>query len=264
MRAVLRTCACALIATFGASAQDATTFNNRVTGALQRMAASDLSERESGFDDLMSFIGDNSGGATSLPDFLGHHRDLADRITLALIKLLNGYNYLFVNDPNPPGTYTEDDSEEYAAAIQVVGELDDERAIPALVGAMTSGSIAHAGILKYGLTALGPVCAELTNQDPLIRYNAVGVGVTILEEDHSAKSHAQALDIIRTALEDLHFVVRSMALEMIEKLSDRAQFSSALQDMANHDPHIMEQPGKAPVYPLRNQAAVLLQKIKKH
>jgi len=227
------------------------------------MADSALSEREAGFDALMALIGDSSDAATSLPGFLAHHQDLADQITLGLIKLLNGYNYLFVSDPNPPGTYTEVDSEAYAAAIAVVASLNDERAAPALVGALPTGRMAYDGVIKYGMKALGAVLAGLKNQNGQVHSCAVDVAVTILEEDHSAKSHGQALDIIRTALVDREMLVRAVALDMVEKLSDRAQFAPILQDIANHDPDVMEQPGGEPVYPLRNQAVALLQKIKK-
>lgn len=136
-----------------------------------------------------------------------------------------------------------------------IEQLDDERTIPALRGCMASGGVIAAGILKYGLKALPAVRAQLTNQNPSIRFNAVGAAVTILEEDHGAKSHAQALGIIRTALADPHFLVRGMALDMIEKLSDRAQFAPVLEYMAEHDTDVAEQPGGERKYPLRGLSA---------
>jgi hypothetical protein len=55
--------------------------NNRATDALRRMTASDLSEREAGFDDLMSAVAaETPGGALDLPDFFARHKDLADPI----------------------------------------------------------------------------------------------------------------------------------------------------------------------------------------
>jgi hypothetical protein len=45
------------------------------------MTASDLSEREAGFDDLMSAVAaETPGGALDLPDFFARHKDLADPI----------------------------------------------------------------------------------------------------------------------------------------------------------------------------------------
>jgi HEAT repeat protein len=102
------------------------------------------------------------------------------------------------------------------------------------------------------------VRARLTNHNSTIRSDAVGVAVTILEEAGDAES----LGIIRTALADPSFDVRWMALEMIEKLSDRAQFASALEYMADHDPDTVAQPDGGQAYTHRDQARELLQKIK--
>jgi len=145
-------------------------------------------------------------------------------------------NYLFVEDKNPPAIYDEGDSEHYAQLIDVVSSLDDERTIPALVGAMTTGGIAERGLLKYGDKALGPVLEELKNSNELLRASALGVAVTILKTKADVGSAARIQDLLLSSLRDTSSAVREQAVMLIGCLDNRQEFVPTLENIATTDP----------------------------
>jgi hypothetical protein len=59
--------------------------------------------------------------------------------------------------------------------VVTVSSLNDDRAIPALVGAMTTGGMAQRGVLKYGDKALTSVMEQLKSSDALVRASALGM-----------------------------------------------------------------------------------------
>ncbi len=195
-----------------------------------------------------------------LAAFLKRHPEQANRITLGLIGLLQMGNEAFINDKSPPTAYTENDSEHYAQAIGIVASLDDERTIPALVGAMTTGGMAAGGLLKYGPKALGPVLKELNNPNPLIRSSAVSAAIAILKRNNDSTSHAQNLRLIQGAINDKEFLLRSSALWAIDGLAkeDQGQFLPALRRMAQQDPFSTTDGRR---YELRDRSQKILDKI---
>ena len=255
-----------------AEAGQAEPLDSSVSGVLARMASSDLTTREAAFDDMLTLIYEGqkqnlgSGHADALANFFSNHPDQADRVKLGLINLLNADNSLFMGPKTPPGTYTEGDSDHYAEVIDAVSSLTDERAIPALVGAMTTGGMATGGLLKYGQKALDPVLEKLDDPNPMVRSDAIDTAVVILLMKNDAASHARILALVKPALKDGEFLIRSSALFAIERLSDREQFVPALEELAQNDPFKL--PGKADdggeLYPIRLQAKRLLDEIAKH
>jgi hypothetical protein len=254
-------------------AQRSASIDSRVSGTLARMESKDLAAREKAFDDMMGLISEErhqarpSGKADVLAGFFRRHPDQADRVRVALIQLLSTENDAFISGKNTtPGTHTEEDGEYYAEVIDTISSLDDERAIPALVGAMTTGGMAKQGLLRYGDKALGPVLEQLKNPDALVRAAALGMSVTLLEKRNDPTSHKHAVDIIRSNLTDSASVVRSHAVREIGCLDERQDFVPTLENIAKTDPERF--PGKAQdggdgeeFYPVRYDARRVLRDI---
>ncbi|HLZ13420.1 MAG TPA: HEAT repeat domain-containing protein [Candidatus Acidoferrum sp.] len=245
----------------------------KVMDILARMKGDTLSVREQAFDDMMSLITRDqhqaslSGSAGAFANFFAHHPDQADRIKMALIELLDSSNNLFVAEQNAASeNYTEEDSEHYAQLIDAVSSLDDERAIPALLGAITTGGMAQRGLLKYGDKALSPVMEQLKNPNGLVRATALGLSVKLLERRNDPTSHERAKDLIRLSLTDSDSVVRSNAVRALGCLSERKEFVPILEKIAKTDPQKLA--GKArdgvdgnEFYPVRYDARQVLRDI---
>ena len=230
------------------------------------MASQDMATRHAGLDNFIKMISKGQELAFDpeyprvLATFFDQHPDQIEPVKLGLIDLLQADNNAFTDRKAAPGTYTERDTEHWATAIGLVSSLNDERAIPVLVGAMTTGGMAMNGILKYGQKALEPVLSKLNDPDPLVRSRALATAIVILQMKNDRASHARVVSIIRAGLTDVEFLVRSSALGAIETLADKAQFVPALQGIRDHDPFIV--PGQTN-YPLRTRADRLLQEITK-
>ncbi len=254
-------------------AQQPAALEKRISEVLALMSSKQVSTRNAALEDLIAVmaegrqLGFDPAYGDVLAEFLMRHPGQADRVKLGLITLLNRGNDAFIKDKHAPATYTENDSEHYALAIEMVASLNDERAIPALVGAMTTGGVAAGGLLKFGEKALRPVLNELNNPNPLVRSTAVSTAITILRTKNDPASQVQILTLIRMAIRDPEYVLRSSALYAIENLSDEQQFvpalkalMPALQDMSQHDPYLSSFTAH---YPLRERATKLLEKIAK-
>jgi len=264
MRITAWLCFSALAVPMAAPAQKPAPIEARVSRILVRMASPNVAARHAGLDDLIELIsagqdlGFDPEYADALTAFLARHPAQADRIKLGLIKLLQADDDAVRDVKAAPGTYSEDDSEHYAQAIDLVASLNDERAIPALVGALPTGGMATDGVLKYAGKALGPVLARLHDPDPLMRSAAVSTAIAVWKQMNDAPSHARIREMIRTSLADPAFTVRSSALWAIDGLDDAAEFVPALQAMAEHDPFTLPSESR---YPLRDEAKQLLAKI---
>ena len=240
---------------------------------MSRMESNDLKVREAAFEEMRGLMFD--GEFYDFPDYPGvlnrffaRYPDQAERVKLGLIQLLTKENSVFMDPNTAPGTYTEDDSEHYASVIGLVSDLEDERSVPALVGAITTGGMAERGLLKYGQKALGPVLNQLNSPDPLMRSEALSMSVTLLLRQNDSASHAKIIALIGSALQDQEFVSRMAAIQSIERLddADRISFVPTLKELAEHDP--VNLPGKpddggdgGKFYPLRQHARRLLRMI---
>ena len=208
----------------------------------------------------------SEGGPT---EFFSRHPDKVEQVKVGLIQLLMKENGTFIaSDKKAPlRNLTEEDGEYYAEVIDVVSSLNDERSIPALVGAMTTGGMAQRGLLKYGDKALEPALEQLKNPDALVRAVALGMSVTLLEKRNDPTSRKRAVDIIRSSLTDSAAVVRGHAVREIGCLDERQEFLPILEKIAKTDPERL--PGKAldggdgdEFYPVRYDARAVLRDIK--
>jgi hypothetical protein len=127
--------------------------------------------------------------------------------------------------------------------IQIVAGLHDERSIPALVGAISTGTMATDGLLQFGDKALGPVLGALNNRVVVTRAAAVDVAVLILKAKNDAASRAQIMAVIRSGIADSNRTVRLSTISTIEDLSREQQFRTQLpefmaflQNAAQRDP----------------------------
>jgi hypothetical protein len=153
MLSVLYLCL-ALILSTPITAQLSASLDSKLSTILPRMNDHDLRAREGAFNQMLTLVREGqkrtaeSGDAAVLAGFFKQHPEQADRIKLALIQLLKADNADFQDENTAPGTYTEDDTEHYAEVVNVVSSLNDERVVPALVGAMTTGRMAQQSLLK--------------------------------------------------------------------------------------------------------------------
>jgi hypothetical protein len=248
--------------------------NSKLSDIVARLRSGDLHTGEAAFNDLTTRIASEERNypqpqtsSDSLGKFLARHRDQGDQIKLGLIHLLATENHLFIQDKNPPvDAYTDDDLGHYKQLVYTVSSLNDERVIPVLVGAMTTGGIAERGLLKYGDAALRPLQDAFKNPDALVRARALGISMTILEKKKDPASHAQEESLVQAALQDSAMVVRSDAVHEIGCLSNRQDFVPLLARIDKTDPDKL--PGKAldggdgeEFYPVRYDARRVLRDI---
>jgi hypothetical protein len=257
------------------SAQEAPSGKNQLLDILARMHNQDLHTHLTAFNDLMSYVSSEwpkgpqtTGPSDTLNNFLTRHPDKADQVKISLIHLLSEENHLFIETKNPPPDSNDEDDvgEYYAELVDVVSSLNDERAIPALAGAITTGGMAQRGLLKYGDKALGPVLKQLKSSDALVRASALGLSTEILEGRKDSASHAQMISLIQSSLKDPAAVVRRHAVREIDCLDERQDFIPVLQEIAKTDPDKL--PGRADdggdggqFYPVRADARRVLRDV---
>ena len=229
--------------------------SKKLPDILTAMKSDDMHTKVVAFNELMAHVNSEAGsppGATQsarssdvLNKFFVRHPDQADAVKLGLIQLLSTENYYFIESKNPPEDHHEEDdvSEHYAELIDAVSSLHDERAIPALTGAITTGGMAQRGLLEYRDKALVPVVEKLKSPDALVRASALGMAVTILQKHNDAASHARVRELLRWSLGDSGSVVRTKAVWEIDCLDDRQDFVPILERIAKTDP--LKLPGKA-------------------
>jgi len=254
------------------TAQQPASLDSKVSAILARMNGNDPHTREAAFTQMMALVREGqkrtagSGDAAALVGFFKQHPEQADRIKLGLIQLLKADNADFQGEKTPPGTYAEHDTEHYAEVVNVVSSLNDERAVPALVDAMTTGGMAQQSLLKYGDKAIGPVLAQLKSSDDMVRSSALNMGIALLEQRNDPASNAQIKELIRSSLADESMIVRRTAVQQIGCLEDRQNFVPLLKEIAKTDPQTL--PGKAldsgggnEFYPVRYDARRVLRDI---
>ena len=243
---------------------------------LTRMQNADLHTRITAFNDLIAYSSADSphgtkpkGPSETLNNFLIRHPESADQVKLTVIQLLAEENHSFIESKSPPpdSNANDDVGEYYAELVDTVSSLNDDRAIPALVGAMTTGGMAQRGVLKYGDKALSSVMEQLKSPDALVRASALGMAKGILEQKNDAASHALVISLIQSSLKDPGAVVRREAVQEIDCLDERKDFIPVLEVIAKTDPDKL--PGRAldggdggQFYPVRADARQTLRHIK--
>jgi HEAT repeat protein len=277
MQACARILILVLVVSVGVGAQQPTLRNRKLTSTLDRMRSADAKIREAAFYDLYAFWSDGIDqsqytGELGIPQqrdvlnkFFVRHPDESERVKLGLIRLLRTEN----NASKTAPIRSRSDGGEYGeyvfAVTEAVSALKDERAIPALVGA-----ISHSGVdlLQYGEKALGPILAQRSNQGALVRTTSLRLAVRILRTKKNAVSRTREAALIRSSLKDPSPVVREAAAQEIVCLDNAHVFVPTLELIAKNDPASFG-PGKADdggddneFYPVRAEARRTLREIR--
>ncbi len=201
----------------------------------------------------------------------------SERLKLAIIQLLMKENDL-ANIPDDEqakwsaklakGEVETEDEEYYPSLISFVVGINDERAIPALIGAMPYASDATGALLRFGNKALGPILEQLKSRNALLRISALEMAIT-MEGQNELVSPARIREMLRSALNDPDSGVRGHAVNEIACLDDRQDFVPILEKVAKTDP--VHYKGREDdgvdgdqFYPVRFDARRALRQIKNH
>jgi len=225
------------------AAQQPRTEPTTVLGVLHEMKSSNPAEREKAFNRASELLASNKTPT----------RDL-DRLRVGVIQLLiaeNAINNIPDDEElkhaasgancgngtdNCAGDESESgESEYYPILIATVAGFNDERAIPALVGAMPYASDATGALLRFGDKAVGPILDQLKSRNALLRTSALSMAIT-MEGRNESVSPARIRGMLRAALTDPDSVVRSNAVNEISCLNDRQDFVPLLEKLAKTDP----------------------------
>jgi hypothetical protein len=280
MRSFLCLCLALTVSTV-ISAQQASAVHPTVSSVLDRMKSATRTERSNAFNEAAGLL---VAGNASPGD--------ADRLHLGIIQLLIKENSGGLKEPDneiqqgSPETesaensthksdgegYGEDESDYYAALIAFVADLNDERTIPALLGAAGTGGIATRAVAGFGKKALDLTLAQVKSQDSDLVSGALFVIRDMLEMRKVSDSDSlfQIKKALRSALGSPKFMVRLSAIGTIEYLGEREEFVPMLKVIAEHDP--VKIAGQKPddggdngeFYPARQDARRLLRKIANH
>jgi len=205
-------------------------------------------------------------------ELLGSNKSTADdveRLRLGVIQLLVMEN----NDRTPVANDSEgeENGEYHASLIGFVAGLNDERAIPALLGAVNTGGIACRGVARFGKKALDPTLLQVKGQDSEMATGALFVIRDMLELHtvSDAESRLRIKAAVRSALASPDGGVRDSAIVVSEYLDDREEFVPVLKEIAEHDPEKLPNQPKndgtvGDYYIVREHAAKLLRKIANH
>lgn len=268
MRATLLTCVL-LASVLQLSAQQTGTTHPAVSSVLDRMNSASRTEREKAFGEAGELLGSD---ATSPPD--------VNRLHLGIIRLLLRENSESLKEQNEVKEASpangeagvvedEEESDYYSVLVSFVADLNDERAIPALLGAANTGGIATRGVARFGKRALDPTLAQVRGANADLAEGALWVIRDMLEFRlvRDPESHLRIKDALRSALRSSQFGVRVSAMGAIEYLDDREEFVPLLKEVAERDP--VKIAGQRPddggdngeFYPARFDARRLLRKI---
>lgn len=206
-----------------------------ISRTLQSMRSRVWTERNQAFDEARELL---ASGKLSPGE--------GDSLKLGIIQLLIAENAR-ANVPDDEalkdsarkasGKYEDEveDEEYYPSLINFVAEMNDERAIPALVGAMPYASDATAALLRFGDKAVGPILEQLKSRNALLRTSALSMAIT-MEGLNESVSTPRIREMLRAALTDPDSVVRGHAVNEIACLDDRKDFVAILEKLAKTDP----------------------------
>jgi hypothetical protein len=183
------------------------------------------------------------------------------------IQLPKADNADFQHENEPPGAYTEDDMEHYAEVVNVVSSSNDERAIPVLVSAISTGGMAQQAIFQYGDKALPPVLEQLNSSDLLAQSSALQMSFALLAKRGDPVALAQIRELILAYVKAPSGATRRIAVQEIDCLDDRQSCVPLLEEIAKTDPQKL---GGKPLdggdhnqfYPVRVDARRVLSHIK--
>lgn len=218
---------------------------------LQDLNSTHQAVRERGFNAASKLLASHNTTASDL-----------DRLRVGIIELLIAENErnnvpdekLFKPVASQPGCRNNKDNcaDEAEEDKSVTGYLPrltakvatfhDERAIPALAGAMGWGDAVTKALLKFGDKALGPVTEQLKSQNYSMRMSALDVSISLLQTQTDPASRTRIREAIESLLTDHVPVVRRHTVQKITCLPDRQDYVPALEQIAKTDPFKL--PGK--------------------
>jgi len=238
------------------AAQEGSMIHANVSRTLHEMNSESWMDREKAFTEM-----------PNVADINKQDPSAADRLKVGLIHLLIVENAEAMKRKG----LTEEHSDYYGNLVGAVADLGDERAIPALLGAIATGGMASRALAKFGDKALDSVFIELQNPDRFVRSSVLFTMRDLLEMRISIApaSQARVRSVLHSSLEDPEFIVRGSAVAAIEYIDNREEFVPALEKLAQTDP--VKLPGTpddggdgGQFYPLRQDARKLLRKIASH
>lgn len=157
-----------------------------VSHMLEGMKSSTWTERSKAFDHASEALTSGKLGSTD-----------TDRLKLGIIQLLIAENAL-ANIPDDEaskwsakrarGEVEIEGEEYYPSLVGFVADMNDERAIPALVGAMPYGSDATAALLRFGNKTVEPILDQLKSRNALLRTSALRMVISMGKRIYLATS----------------------------------------------------------------------------
>jgi hypothetical protein len=249
-----------------------------VSDILKKMGSSKMDERERAFDDGSNLLASENAAPKDI-----------ERLRLGMIGLLTSENAKS-NIPDEEmakvakasgcgnGTencagdgeaYDEDADAESSRYIQrliaTVEGFNDERAIPALAGAVCWSDSVTKALLALGDKALAPVLEQVNSRNSSLRMCSLDMVISLEAPNHLV-SQLRIKELIRSSLNDPDPTVRSSVIRAIDCRKDREDFAPLLQQVAKTDPTKL--PGKAldggdgdQFYPVRADARRALRHI---
>ena len=185
------------------SAQSTTVSQSNVDPVLDQLRSSNWEQRSSAFEEATKLIGSHR-----------QSRQTDDELRVGLINFwktenenrtkarsgqeLSGIKNGDSDQAAPAETWSEERSDYYGDLIGAVADLNDERAIPALLGAAATGGMATRGVARSGRKSLEPVLQQINSQDPLLAGGAVFVLRDMLE--YRTLSDVASMGRIKSAL----------------------------------------------------------------
>ncbi len=170
--------------------------------------------------------------------------------------------------------YDEDEDAESQRYMQrlmaTVAGFNDERAIPALAGAVCWGDTVTKPLLALGDKALAAVLDQLKSRNSTLRMCSLFVVIGV-EAPNGVVSQTHIKELIRSSLNDPDQAVRIHVVRTIDCRKDRQDFLLLLQEVAKTDPFILPADGPAfdggdggKFYPVRADARKALRHIQRN
>ena len=254
-----------------------------VSAVLQQMSNSRMDEREKAFDEALKLLASKSTiqgdikqlrlGVIQLLIAENARNDISDTEAARLADQENAKNEAACEHSDNCRD-DEEDVEDPSTAymhrlIATVAGFNDERAIPALAGAVGWDDNVTSALLAFGYKALAPVIDQLKGRNSFRRISALDMAIALLETSNDAASQYRIKKLIRSSLDDTWPLVRTHAVDTIDCRKDRLDFVPLLQEVAKTDPFIL--PGRAldggdggKFYPVRAHARRALRHIQRN
>jgi HEAT repeat protein len=232
-----------------ATAVDAGALAVNLAAAVQKLQSASLADRMQAFYQL---TGGPEVRAGRVPDrerlaaAWGHNAEAAKT---ALVRALA------VENETAKKPFDDRFSTYYGDLIAVIAALRDERALPALLGALTTGALAQDGVAEIGLPALGPLLDRLHAGSHRERQAAVRTLGRLYEKVGNGPATAERRNEIRMAIlaaaRDANPLVRWAAADALGNIKGADDVVSVLTNLSEHDDYWYLGLDGQRVYPVR-------------